>query len=356
MSARKKHHYIPQFYLKKFSIREEKKVIGLYNHQKDIFINEAAIRHQACEKYLYGRNGEVEEDLSKLEFWASKMMEVMLTSFIPPPQNSNAYDVIKKYLLYQMHRTLKAGNELDDTVTKAMHAVFKLQQNYEKDYQNLRVVHEDPTLVSLSYSDQMMPFMNYLSCKLLVNLSHLPFITSDNPVIKYNQFMESKGSYIGATGIAVKGLQIFFPIHPKMMICLYDPYVYKYGSSKKYSIITESVDEVHQLNCLQYLTSESQLFFGDYISKEYVTMIVADNRKRKENTGSFSDPYISAGSNPCYFVFNSFLDPTINLTLSFLKLLKKAKRLSLENKIVFPRHESFNKLAEDMRSTFFGSD
>src|SRR6188768_1662796 len=107
MATRKKHHYIPQFYLRKFSVREEGKTIGLYHHKSKVFFPEANIRHQACEKYLYGKDDEVEAALSRLESNVSRMLDTMRIHFVPPSVNDNAFAVFKRYTLYQMYRTVK---------------------------------------------------------------------------------------------------------------------------------------------------------------------------------------------------------------------------------------------------------
>ncbi len=43
MTKRKNHHYVPRFYLKRFSINDEGKVIGLYNHKNNIFVQNAPL-------------------------------------------------------------------------------------------------------------------------------------------------------------------------------------------------------------------------------------------------------------------------------------------------------------------------
>lgn len=37
MANKKRHHYIPRFYLKRFSVNNEEKFIGLYNNKSDVF-------------------------------------------------------------------------------------------------------------------------------------------------------------------------------------------------------------------------------------------------------------------------------------------------------------------------------
>src|SRR5690606_32157011 len=86
----------------------------------------------------------------------------------------------------------------------------------------------------------------------------------------YNQLMEQADNYTGATGLAAKGLQIFYPIHPRLMICFYDSKVYDFCDDRENCCSTESIEEVHQLNGLQLINSKSQIFFDDLISEDYI--------------------------------------------------------------------------------------
>lgn len=108
MEIRKKHHYVPRFYLKRFSINNEGKFIGLYNHKSKIFIQKAPIKHHACESYLYGRDDEIEIELAKLENKVAKMFYFWTEEkiLIPTPDNSkgcfclkDSYLVVLKVLI-----------------------------------------------------------------------------------------------------------------------------------------------------------------------------------------------------------------------------------------------------------------
>ncbi len=278
------------------------------------------------------------------------MLDIMRIHFVPPSVNDNAFAVFKRYTLYQMYRTVKAGNELTDTLNKAFHAVWKFQNDYEEKYKDLSLRQENPVLLSLANAERGLPLMEHLSCKLLVNLSYLPFITSDNPIVTYNQFMEMKGHYTGATAIVAKGLQIFFPVYPRMMVCLYDPYVYKYGDDEKHTIVTESERDVDQFNTLQFLSSESQLYFNDFISEEYITSLVTGNLAKKENTGPFSKSFKTWDKGkPRHFVFSSSIDSQIKLNLPFIEILQEAKDFDTDTRYVIPRHPSFDELEEKMK-------
>ena len=113
MCKRKNNHYIPKFYLKRFSFNQEGKNIGLYNHHNKIFIQKTSIKHQASKNYLYGEDEEVELQLSKLENSISNFFNYWTEEkiLVPPPKDSNGEKILKRFILYQLFRTPKAGEE-----------------------------------------------------------------------------------------------------------------------------------------------------------------------------------------------------------------------------------------------------
>ena len=342
MGVRKKHHYIPRFYLKRFSINYGQKLIGLYNHKKKVFVQNAPLKHQACEEYLYGRDDDIEAALAALENEIAKMFYYWTEKkiFVPPPQNTPGFALLKRYLLYQLFRTPKAGNDVNMLMDKALKAYMQVY-NPEKssEYDGGKFVYENPTLLALANSADKVHLLNFLDCRFIVNLSDLSFITSDAPVITYNQLMENVGLYTGATAIVTKGIQIFYPIHPRLMICLYDPNIYQCGVNSKNCVSTESINDVDQLNILQYLTSNSQLFFNETISREYCESIVEQYSKIKGKESPVDQ--LTKAENNRHFYFTSYEDACIGLNLSFFKMLINPRDVSPE--IAPLRHPSLER-------------
>ncbi|WP_325048659.1 DUF4238 domain-containing protein [Peribacillus glennii] len=65
------------------------------------------------------------------------------------------------------------------------------------------------------------------------------FITSDNPVVRYNSFYISK-RYPRGFSYITRGLQLFLPISPHKCIMLYDRLAYDIPEAKKSVNLTES--------------------------------------------------------------------------------------------------------------------
>ncbi|WP_288879230.1 DUF4238 domain-containing protein [Pedobacter panaciterrae] len=339
MASRKSHHYVPQFYLRKFSLGEEGKTIGLYNHVKDLYVPTTSIKHQACQKYLYGKDDYVEDILSKLESTIAIMFGRMIKHFLPPADDSPAYKVLLRYILYQESRTTKAGDDLLQAINKSLKTVFDNVYGPENIMTGYTASHEEATLLMLEKAEENLYLLDFLTCKLMVNLSTLPLITSDAPVIKYNQYLETKNMKIGAHGFPAKGLQIFLPIHPRMMICLYDPAVYSCGKDEQYCVTTESEEEVHQFNVLQYLNSNTQLYFGADISENYVRFIHDNFSEKKSELGPYSE-YIETPDKR-KFILNAQVDPYIDLETSFFTIKPSAMDLIYQGNLAPLRDESF---------------
>ncbi|WP_044402039.1 DUF4238 domain-containing protein [Lacinutrix sp. Hel_I_90] len=326
MGQYKKHHYVPRFYLKRFSFEEKGLHIGVFNHQNDVFVRRAPIKHQAAKNYLYGKDDEVELYLSKLESKISKLFHFWTNEkiLVPPNENTNADKLLKRFILYQYFRTPRAGDLLNITINDTFRVIAK--KYYPKIWEKIKeskLVNSDPVLTALLHSSDKEHLLGFLSCKFLVNLSYLPFITSDAPVIFYNQFKEKTNQYNGATALVSKGLQIFYPIHPRLMICYYDTKEYNYGKSDNNNCIsTDSVEDVHQLNSLQYLNSSSQVFFNQFIEEDYINLMLKEFKKQKNDYKVINKLFKTMDSRE--FLYNSFENYKIDLSLTFTEIIQKS--------------------------------
>ncbi len=352
MSFRKKHHFVPQFYLRQFAVDDEGKRVALYHHQKDMFIPKAPIKHQACENLLYGVDDEIEEALSKIENVTALIFRHILATQTPPPEKSPYYKIVKEFVLYQLSRTTKAGDNYNKFISAMYKEVFKKTSHYKEKYENIEFYHQQPTLLSLFTAAKTLPMMEYLSCKLLLNQTTVPFITSDAPAIKYNQFLENKKIKQGTTGIATKGLQIFFPLSPWNMLVFYDPLVYKLKNRNDQTIITSELEDIRQLNILQYICCNRNLFCNNGISHDYLQSI--KNRfetlrlKSGPITNTVSSSVLESGEESVMLMTTSN-KLQINLDLSFIKLTKTAKHYDLGNSLVHLRHPNLKAIHQNER-------
>jgi hypothetical protein len=86
------------------------------------------------------------------------------------------------------------------------------------------------------------PLLLDLHNKLLINKTSVEFITSDHPIVMYNQLLTFR-TFGSNCGVACKGLQIFYPLDPKKVLMLYDGQIYRVGSKRIAIDITNPQDE-----------------------------------------------------------------------------------------------------------------
>ena len=353
MGNNKYHHYVPQFYLRHFSTDEGKKLIGLYNCQNEIFLTAAPLRKQAREKNLYGDDDSIEKELSELEYYSSLVLARLLLVLLPPPPDSIYFSLLKKYILYQSLRTLKSGKEVQDKIRSATKELFKIMSKTDPKYDGIVAQSTNPVLEGLAMADENLPLLEYLECKILINRSNIPFISSDNPVAQYNQLVELKKAQ-GGLGWAVKGFQVFFPLRPDVMLVLFDQFTYNYGSKRQTQLILTNDADVNQLNALQFISCNSQLFFGTHISEHYIKQLVAKYSTAKKNSREITlskEKILPDGKKSVQFLSTS-IDPKINLQLSFSTLTKPAKRFNFPGNYSCERHQSLNKYRRSHKTNF----
>lgn len=152
MPNKKRNHYIPRFYLKRFSVNNEGKFIGLFNHKRDVFVQQASLRHQAYENFLYGEDDEIENALANMENNVANMFYYWTEEKLlnPPLAESNGFKLLKQFILYQVYRTPKSGNELIQSPNEGLKTLLK---EFKPDlYQQMEggtLAHESPIMLSL---------------------------------------------------------------------------------------------------------------------------------------------------------------------------------------------------------------
>jgi hypothetical protein len=111
------------------------------------------------------------------------------------------------------------------------------------------------SVIGITQMDKLIPMATDLSFKLLINDSNNPFITSDNPVVKYNTLLEQEKVQGGIVGLGAIGLQVLLCINPDLMIMFYDHDSYSVGSfgvpvfALKIESIVDDLNVLHFLNC-----------------------------------------------------------------------------------------------------------
>ena len=194
------------------------------------------------------------------------------------------------------------------------------------------IVLEDFELVKLNLSMILdaLEQISDLKAHLVVSRS-VPFITSDAPVYAYNQYCEGIRD-IGITGLANRGLQIFVPLSPSLLLIIYDGRTYKIRRlADRWSgrSVTNDVSDIDQLNLLQLLSAERNVYFSKWRQRKDIERLlpnldrirVTDPQVIREY-GQDDDPDSSLLA-----TFERMAD--MSLSLSFMTIKKPADKIPL---------------------------
>jgi hypothetical protein len=274
----KNQHYVPQFYLRYFSV--DKKNVGTYILESEQNIPSAPIKGQASRDYFYSDNMEMEKILSNLESCAKKVLDKIIAAPTEPLSKEDK-NTLFDFTVIQLGRTKVPASRVNqwyEERARSLPEVFsKMSTDTGGDQgESLKDLIGEPPPFPAKYSvaahDQIRDIMRDLSVKILVNKIDKSFITSDNPVAKYNQFMERMGQE--AYGLGARGLQIFFPLSPQIGVMYYDPKCYKLGYKKKEYVELDQDKDIDELNKLTSCNSGGLLYYrhGTISCQEFVAL------------------------------------------------------------------------------------
>lgn len=343
MADKKKQHYVPRFYLKNFSNNSDEKSIGIYNVEKNLFIPRGSLKDQAYRNYFYGKNKRIENQLQTIEGYSSSVIKDIIIKELLPDNPSAEHKTLLVFTIFQWARVPYNADTSDEMLNKFFKQIMKRNTPYG------HLV--DKISVSQTYSAanralgevaNALPLLYDLGCVLFINQTDTPFITSDNPVVLYNQFLEKSKELIYNTGLAAKGLQIFLPLSPKYYLLFFDEDVYFFPKVRNRVIKLKNKLDVDALNQLQCINSYSNLYFNENVSNDTISglfnKVKKYRRKNKANVVETQPEEISDDK------FRSFIlayreDVKINLALSFISIKKRAQRRKFGNKAFTVRNE-----------------
>jgi len=230
-------HYVPKVYLKNFSDFNGKEHYIWVFDKKTQKIFQTNIKDIAFEEEFYNKWDEdqkVEQKMREIETEFGKAVEKLIQvkdlNKITPMEKRH----ISKFIASQMIRTKESRVELEE-LPKALLERFgdnisdklkmELESSLEKD--SLRKLHGEMILENFSYYENILNQMKWI---LISNKSKSPFWSSDNPVVMFNSIDHSPYGNLGLTSL---GIEVCFPINPKLWLIICDPVSFQLEPSKK---------------------------------------------------------------------------------------------------------------------------
>ena len=334
MTEKERQHYVPKFHLRRFSHNGNLKQIGLYNSENKVFVQTAKLKTQAYNPFFYGKDGVIEDLLSDYEGYHANLLEKIISKNYIPQRNSVDHVELLRFLLLTQLRNPVSTEYMNKSFDNFSEIMSKKSVEY-KDVMSDKLTPEQSVAMSLSGMKTSLDLVGDLHYKLIINETEIPFITSDNPLTKYNQFLEWKKHDRGTTGFGNIGLQMFFAISPNKMIAVYDSWCYKYGSAKKSICITESKTDIEQLNILHFLNCNTTVYFNHQINRPTIeNLFQRSSHFQKANvvvTKEFDFYEKGTKKENSSIIMNMTTDAKIKIDLTFVKFLDNAKFASVDN-------------------------
>lgn len=343
MTEKKNQHFVPRLYLRQFSINNENNKIGLFYLDKHLYKHAVPLKSQGKEDYFYGKDGVLEENLSKLESMAAPCLQSIITTNELPLKSSESYYKILIFSVLMANRTKDSAAQVKELSDKLAKEILSYGEENTEITGKYQIHPKNAAAMALEATFSKLPIAYDLKMKLIINNSNLKFLTSDHPVIKYNQFLNCRKHPGGNVGLAMKGLELFFPISPVHLLCIYDEWAYKVGDKCRDVIEIKSPLDIEKLNYLQFLNCYDHIYFSHEFSEYEIRKIYEKAKtKRLDEYSSLQKVHEYTDDKGLehaqYHSYGHNLN--INLQLSFITQTKRAKKHVLSDYFIQLRDEN----------------
>ncbi len=247
------HHYVPQFYLRRFGSGKHIPIILLDDDFR--FIERAKILGQSRRPDYY-RFPEVESNFAIIEGIASRVMQKVSERI---QLTADDADFLKMYVSLQMIRTPAFVQTIENvaraTISSA-YAVHSGKERSEERISSIAIPHAD--ILAWRQIGAASEAVRDLEMRYLIS-KRGGFLTSDQPVAVCNSWA-LKGGF-ARNGLACRGVMLFLPISARLTVMLYDSEVYSIRSQDRRSAyITIARSDEERLNKLQMVGNRSVLY------------------------------------------------------------------------------------------------
>jgi hypothetical protein len=256
MGQSRSHHFVPQFYLRRFS--DDGRSIRVLNKASDRIIERAPIKGQCAVDNLHGWHEDAEQTLSVIESDCAVTIDELLRTGIVPQRGSPDHTNILVFVALQHGRTVAHG-EINSQFTdhfwkQILRGRPELSSINLDDYV---IRDEHPVALPMITSLKAFDYLSSLDAVLLSSGEQIGFITSDNPVVLYNS-MRSEVWWEGVVGLDCEGLQVFLPLSQQTCLYLFDRAAYANASNTIGR--RASIEDVLKVNALTILNSHKNIY------------------------------------------------------------------------------------------------
>lgn len=324
MPENKKHHYVPRFYLKRFS--SNSKSINLWNISSEKKVLAANLKNQCYRDYFYGEEPGPEKALGTIEGQAAEIFRRIESSGCPPPPKSVDHLNLIMYIAVQHLRTKQSVSKLQDMTDKMTQEAFgPVAEQDGVDLTKIKIGFSEPGLLAVQTALEGYPLLIDLAYKLIINHTASEFITSDNPVVTYNQLFRRE-NVTGNSGFGSKGLLVFLPLSPRYCLVLYDYDIYRIGKAREWSVDVTDERDIHEVNTLQTCNAEDNIYFSDDAFNIEALIRKSAPFRNDASVKVHTFPGEKDGKRQSKYIVTTLPEIKTNFSVSFISTKKGAKK------------------------------
>lgn len=335
--GKRNHHYVPKMYLRAFA-SSSPRTINLYNLDNRMAVQDASLADQCYVRHFYGETDDIEDGLGELERLVAPSLQQVISTSQLPAFGTQEYLRLVVFVALQTIRTTRAVNRINTGIDKFIKQLAgKSAEFKDMDLASMRIGISDAPSYSLRFIEPVLSTMGDLGMHLICARPGQIFITSDNPVFRYNQFMQGVTD-VGLTGGLCRGIQVFVPLSPKHMLMLYDESVYEVGGrpakGERQDVTSRILNQdVTSLNAMQVHSADHNLYFNDWSMVGYVEHVEKKAIGKRQTDRTRVDEFVAEGDSRRSLITEYEEMPNLALRLSFVRLQDVVKRLPLQVKL-----------------------
>lgn len=330
MSKRKNHHFVPQFYFRRFS--GDERSICVLSRADGKVVRTASIKTQASKNWFYGSE-EVEALLGRMEGDGSHALRALAEQRDPTKLPEEHLNVLFAWLGLQRARTEAARQQSKPMNDKMLQMFLEVQVGNDQsltDDQKVEMLKELELVSSDSAQAQAVEMemairesrsLMDLSPLLLENRTNRPFVFGDSPVVLHNVFYE-RVKHRGVLGFDTPGLLLSYPLSQKLSLLLVDEACYRIKRAPESRVLVRDLNDVMALNKLQLHAASSCIYFHDFHYALYVKSLWQQERAalRPPAAPAYEAPGFDATTGEALGDIVHFFQPLLpyKLRLSFL--------------------------------------
>ena len=317
---KRRHHFVPRFYLQRFE--STPRCINIYNLGRERVIEGASLRDQCHRHRLYG-SAKVEDAFADLEGSIAPVLANIVGTLQAPDARTQEHHALLAFVALQLLRTPAHAARALEATTRMAHVAFAGAPPpgfTGSERQSLQI--------ALRTFPAMVAALDDLGMHVVEAPTGHAFMTSDNPVFRYNTYCEGI-KWLGVTGAVCRGLQVFLPLSPRVALMLVDGWVYKMGDSRAAASSTARPQDVESLNLIQLISAQHNVYFSTRPDDTHLRDLAAPARKLRAARVQRVQVAYQVDDDKSQLLHMHEQMPNIQLRLSFVRLRRAARRVPL---------------------------